>query len=220
MEDTNSVVVTDEKLTQEQIAAQEAAQKTEADAQAKADAEQSVYKQELAKITAEKDKAETIARQKEGALKEERLLRKAAEDAKIVAEEKASKVDLTVDEIDKRLEAKLAARDFTQALAQVSNDPDEQKLVKHHYETSIVKTGNVAADLQMAVAIANQHLINQAREAQAQREQGESKTAGFQGSGSYGRSGQPAYQTEPSLKAAGALLDKWGLGDAKKHLGK
>ncbi len=157
-----TVLSEDEKLAAEE-AAKVAAEK---------EAEDNVYKQELAKLQAEKEqaeadklKAEEIARQKNGTITEEREKRKSAEAAaKALAENQISDEDL-----DKKLEAKLNAREFQQRLKTVSENADEQKLILHHYETSIVKTGNVETDLARAVAIANAHLIDQAKQAQVDR---------------------------------------------------
>lgn len=196
----------------------------EAAAVAEQAAKESVYKQELAKLQAEKDKAEEdklkaeeIAEQKSGAIKEEREKRKAAEAA---AKALAESSQVSEEELDKKLEAKLNARDFTQRLKSVSQDPDEQNLIKHHYETSIVKTGNVETDLARAVAIANTHLIDQARQAQIEREEQETRTMGYQKGNPKAPKGTPAYETDPTLRGAASLLDRWGRGDSKKFLGK
>ncbi len=122
--------------------------------------------------------------------------------------------------MDKKLEAKLNAREFSQKIKEASQDPDEQALIKHHYETSIVKTGNVETDLARAVAIANAHLIDQAKQAQVEREVAEGRIAGFQGGSPTGKPGKPIYETDPIQRSAAAFLDRLGMGAAKKHLGK
>ncbi len=210
-----TVLSEDEKLAKEA-----------AEAEAKAAEEKTVYQTELEKLQTEKDeaeaakgKAEEEARQKTGALAEEREKRKAADAA---AKALAKSKEVSDEELDKRLDEKLAARldgkEFNQLLTQVTADPDEIALIKHHYETSIVKTGNVAEDLKKATAIANQHLVEQAKAAQIEREAVEGRTTSFLGSKTFSKQGKPAYETDPRLKQAAAILDKLGAGDAKKFL--
>lgn len=212
----DTVEIEDEKHDQtgEEKVAKEFA---EAEAKEKAEAEKTEYKRKLEELEAEKKKAEDIARQKSGALEEERAERKAAEAA---AKALAKSKDVSEEELDQRLESKLNAREFTQRLKEVSQDTDEQALIKHHYETSIVKTGNVETDLARAVAIANSHLVDQAKQAQLEREEQEARVTGFQGGSPTGRKGKPVYETDPVLRGAASLLDRLGMGSSKKYLGK
>lgn len=209
----DTVLSEDEKLATEETAKVEAEQ-----------AEESVYKQELAKLQAEKEqaeadkaKAEEIARQKNGTITEERNKRKSAEAA---AEALAESAKITEAEFDKKIEEKLNVRDFNLKIKEISSDPDEQALIKLHYETSIVKTGNVETDLARAVAIANSHLLDQAKQMQEERETRENKQANFQGGKPTGRPGKPAFETDPTLRGAATFLDRLGMGAAKKYLGK
>lgn len=214
MEET-TVLSEDEKLAQETKAAEAAAAKEE----------KTVYQKELERLTAEKEAAETeakkqedIARQKTGALKDEKEKSKAAEAA---AEALAEAAKFSQQDLDKRLDERFANEKFNTLLLQNTSDPDEQALIKLHYETSIVKTGNVETDLARAVAIANSHLVEQARQAQIEREENEARTVSFQGGQpNKGRPIKPAYETNPTLRAAANFLDKLGMGGAKKYLGK
>lgn len=205
---------------EKQAAAQEAEKKAAVEA-AKLEAE-SVYKQEnerLAKENLEKSDALLVERSRRKEADEKAEAAKTAAEALAEANKNAEAAKgLSVEEIDSLLETKLAKREVEQRLLQTSSDPEEQKLVRFHYDNSIVKSGNVAEDLKKASAIANQHLVEKAKQEQFEREQGEGQMAGFQGGRPTGRSGKPAYETNPTLKGAAALLDKLGVGDAKKYL--
>lgn len=215
MEDT-TVVSEDEKLAQKA--------KEEADA-AKLAAEEAktVYQKELERLQTEKEaieteaeKQKTILRQKNGALAEEKEKTKAAEAAAKALVETAKISD---EEINKKLDERFASEKFNRLVEESSADPDEQALIKHHYNTSIVKTGNVEADLKMALAIANAHLVGTARQAQIEREAQEAVVAGFHsGKNSSGRPVKPAYETNPTLKSAAALLERLGAKEAIKNL--
>ena len=214
----NNTVVTDDEKPVEEVATSETTTETTEKTTTEIASEdaKSVYEKELEKLETEK-------RQKEGALKEERRLRKEAEAAKKAAEDKLAEQaqgdkPLTTKELDKRLSEELTKRDFDQSVRGYTADPKEQELIKHHYDNSIRKTGDVATDLKMAVAIANQHLVDQAKRVQIERENAEAQNARFTGGQSYGRTGKPAYESDPRLKGAAALLDKIGAGDAKKFL--
>lgn len=203
-----------ENLTEEQKAEAEAKAAAEAEAKAKADAE-SPYKKQLEQLEVEN-------RQKAGALEEERKKRLAAEAAaKALAEANTagdSEKNLSTEELKKWLDAKFEARDFDQQLAQFTGDVEEQKLIKAHYETSIIRTGNIAEDLKKAAAIANSHLVEQAKKAQAEREASEAFGTGFQGGSSSGHQAKPAYTTDPIAKGAAQLLEKFGRKDSIKYL--
>ncbi len=210
-----TVVADDVKSTEEQtdptLTTDEAVVETD-----QAVEQESVYKKENARLEAE-------ARQKAGALKEEREKRKAAEkaaEALVKANEEDKKNTLSSEDVDKLLEEKLAKRDFEQQLSQMTIDPEEQKLIRTHYENSIKRTGSVTADLKMAAAIANEHLIEKAKSEEMERNQTEAFTTRFSGPTAYSRPGKPAYETDPSLKRAASLLEKIGAKEAIKHLGK
>lgn len=216
MSEEKLVLADDAKTAEEKVEKTEAELKAEAAAveAEKAKAEQeTVYKKELAKLEAEKQ-------EKADALTVERSKRKAAEKANeaLVEATKETKVSPTTEDINKLLDERLAQRDFDQLVKQEAIDPDEQKLIKHHYENSIRRTGNVAADLKMAAAIANQHLVEQAKQAQIEREQNEGLQANFQSSRPYSRQGKPGYETNGTLKAAASILEKLGVPEAKKFL--
>lgn len=209
-----TVVDIDANLSEEEKANAEAeAIKKEEEAKAAAE---TVYQKELKRLEDEK-------RQKDGALKEERRLRKEAEEKlKLAEEEQKKKAEenkpLTAEDIDRRLEDRLKQRDFDQAVSNYTSNADEQALIRHHYAHSIRQTGNLQTDLKNAVAIANQHLVDEAKRVQYEREQAEGSMTGFQGGIVHRREGKPVYEANPNLRKAAELLDKMGAGDAKKFL--
>lgn len=182
-----------------------------------------VVVEEVSPYKAELEKMEAINRQKEGALKEERRLRKEAE-AKLKETTESTLDDgpkekyLTQAQVDAALDKRMAQQKFEAKLENLSNDPDEQKLVKFHYENSIVKTGDVATDLRMAVAIANQHLVERVKNAEAEREGNEFMSAKVSGGNTYMREGTKG--TDPNTRAAAQFLKNIGAGDAEKFLRK
>lgn len=171
---------------------------------------------------------ETELRQKTGALEEERRLRKAAEAAKTTppAVEPPATTPVVTDD-DKPLTRKEAqalfeeqarARDVDSQIKQLTADPDEQKLIMLHYQHSIQRTGDVAKDVSMALAIANAHLIQEAKEVKIAREAQEARMANFSGGKPTARAGKPAYEADPKLRAVANILDQFGQGSAKKYL--
>lgn len=210
----NTVDNQDEKQVEDVDTSKTTAETTETTTESQDDV--NPYKAEL-------DKVQEIARQKDGALKEERRLRKEAEEKLKAATtsdiptsetQKEEKKYLTQDE----LEARLAREKFEIQLERVTDNTDEQKLVRHHYENSIVRTGDVAADLRMAVALANQHVVEQVRRAQADREVQESVVARVSGGSNYTR--PTSTGSDPTSRAVSNLLKKIGASDAEKYIGK
>ena len=178
---------------------------------------------EVSPYKAELEKMEAINRQKEGALKEERRLRKEAE-AKLKETTESTLDDgpkekyLTQAQVDAALDKRMAREKFETKLESISNNVDEQKLVRYHYENSIVKTGDVATDLEMAVAIANRHLVNQVKNAEAEREENEFIAAKVSGGNTYMRANSKG--VDPNNRATAQFLKNIGAGDAEKYLRK
>jgi hypothetical protein len=178
--------------------------------------EEDKYKKELDRLTA-------MNLQKEGALKEERRLRREAQaklDAKAVEplDDEPKVKYLTQVEMDAALDKRMAKQKFEDKLETVSNNVEEQKLVRYHYENSIVRTGDVATDLKMAIAIANQHLVEQVKKAEADREENEFINAKVSGGGTYNRASGKGTTTND--RAAAQFLKNIGAADAEKFLGK
>lgn len=172
--------------------------------------EENPYEKEIKRLEDEK-------RQKEGALKEERRLRKEAEKALAEKEGKAEdKKYVTPEELEKALDEKLKRSKFEDLVEKATSDPNEQKLIRHHYENSIRRTGNLETDLTMAIAIANQHVVQQAKKAEQEREGNEAFMAKNSGGNTYGK--PSAGKTDPISRGAAQFLKNLGASDATKHL--
>lgn len=193
--------------------------------------EENPYKQQLEglekdKVQLEKDKIqlETENRQKGGALKEEREKNKGYDEKLeeinkkidgLKDDKKIEKEPLSEDDIDKRFDDKFAKKEVKDGLKEIDNE-DERKLTEHHYENSIVKSGDVEKDLKNARALANQHLIEKAREQDIEIDASQDAMTKMSGANSV--SGDRGKAEAPIKKAAGQFLDNIGASEAKKHL--
>ena len=144
-------------------------EKTADDTATKTDEELNPYKKAMAKLAVEN-------RQKTGALKEEREKSKELEDrlAKLEGTKEKEDVEEEDEEEVKPKKRKIqGAREIVQEemrkqrfddkLLSASADKDERELIRHHYNNSIVKSGDVETDLSNAIALANKHLVDQAK---------------------------------------------------------
>ncbi len=184
--------------------------------------EDSPYKVELEKMKADLAKKDDLIRKKDGALKEARAKLK---EPKQELEDDEPKVGrpkaLSAEEVRQLYREERNAERFEEMLNQATSDAQERELIKLHFDNSIKRTGNVTADFKMAVALANQPLIDQARNARFERETAERGTIQSMGGGSFQRSGQPGYMSDPALRTVANILDKLdGDGKTKKYLGK
>lgn len=183
------------------------------------------YKKEMAKLAVEN-------RQKTGALKEEREKSKELED-RLASLEKAKEEKEVVDEEEEEevkpkkrkiqgareiVQEEMRKQRFEDKLSLISNNKDEQQLIRHHYNNSIVKSGDVEQDLSNAVALANKHLVDQAKKAEAEREDNEALSAKFSAGRSYSKQGKPAYLSDPIKKGAVEILKKLGIPDGEKYV--
>lgn len=177
----------------------------------------------------ENQQLETENRQKTGALKEERAKNKELE---VTIDEKISELDKKLEEIsetgdtyskkevEKLLEDKLAVRDVKDKLQILTDDESERKLTFHHYENSIVKSGDVEKDLKMAQALANQHIVDEQKAQEKQNEQNENFMTRFSGGTASHKKGGDSYKKNPALRGAAEALKKLGADEAVKHLNK
>ncbi len=181
--------------------------------------EENPYKKQMAELAIEN-------RQKAGALKEaktktkeleERL--KALEESKTDDEEiKPTRKYISPEEADKLMEEKIKAQKLEDLILQSTSNVDEQNLVRYHLNNSIVKTGDINKDLTMAIAIANSHLVSQAKSAETERLNRENISAQYSMGRSYSKQGTPSWQADPIKKEANELLKKLGIKDGEKYL--
>jgi len=209
MEETNTVADLDEKQVEE-VASESTAETTE---QTTEDTQVDPYEEQLKKL-------EMQNRQKDGALKEERRKRKELEtrleERETEETEETPSKGLTLEEVDKLFEKRLAKEKFESRLESFSNNENERKVIRFHYENSINRTGDVATDLTMAAAIANQHIIQKAKAQEQEQFETEATLARVSRGGVGARSsgtGQDALS-----RATAALLKNLGAEDAIKHI--
>lgn len=114
------------------------------------------YKQELARVEAEKAKEQEARIKAENAIIG--LKRKQKEDIEEEDEPKEDIAEIVKSQLSsfKNEILKETRQERMRGLVQsISSNPDEQALILHHYQTSIIPTGDLEADLRKAKAIAN-----------------------------------------------------------------
>ena len=100
------------------------------------------------------------------------------------------------------------------------NDEAEKKLIKYHYNNSIIKTGDIAKDLKNARAIANEHIIESIKKTREEAARNESEMTGYSAGipkRELNASDKGGPKDTPVNRAAAALLDKIDP-EAKKYL--
>lgn len=154
------------------------------------------YEKELRRLDDERKKAETIATQKSGALKEEREKRKKLEERLEKLERQGSDAKSIVEQVraelrqDKEIEA-------------LSSNPKEQQLIREY-----VKTKNLTPD--EAYILANRHVVIEQKRREAETDQEELALARLSGRSISGQS-----KTASALERMAAE----GLTEAeRKHL--
>lgn len=115
---------------------------------------------ELEQTKAEKEKFETMSKQKAAAISEERTKRKALEDKlkeKPSEEDKGDKKYLTTDELDALLEAREAKREQLRMVNELTDNEKERQVI-----LKIMEVKGVSAE--DAYVLANAHLVQKAKQ--------------------------------------------------------
>lgn len=127
------------------------------------------YEIELERIEADAAEKVRIAEEKAAKAEEDRLTQVAIKD-KAIEKEKAKTKD-TKDQWKAELKEELRQERLLEKAEQEINeqitDPAARKLALHHYNNSIVKSGNVAEDVEMALAIVERKRLQTLREMEA-----------------------------------------------------
>lgn len=156
--------------------------------------EPSPYEIELAELRKQKEAADALIQKKDEIIEHKNRA--------LQAEKKKAKADpSSEDAVTERVIERLA---FDRKVEAVTTDAAERDLIRHHYQNSIVRTGNVDDDLAMAVAIANRKTVMAQREAQAREEGRENYMTSFPASTA--RGSQKSTITDPILKQAEQLV--------------
>lgn len=123
------------------------------------------------------------------------------------------------DDIETRVLATVRAENQAKEVAQkvtvLTRDPDEQKLILHHLNNSVVRTGDIDRDLQNAMAIANTNIIMEQKRNLAIEERREDFLTSFPANNARGN--QPMQTTDPMQRQVEALVQKMNP-DAVKHV--
>lgn len=165
--------------------------------------EESVYAREL------REAQEELAKQKEITDKKEATIQALKKDKKT-----ASDPDLE-ERILARVRGENAQKELTQKVSVLTRDPDEQKLILHHFNATIVKTGDVDRDLQNAMAIANANVVWEQKRNIAIEERREDFLTSFPANSARGN--QPMQTTDPMQRQVEQLVAKMNP-DAVKHV--
>ena len=165
--------------------------------------EKNPYEAKLKELEQATEKNETMMRQKDGALKEEREKRRELEkrleeleNSSKQTKESDKKEPLTADDIDAIFEKKLAKQREVQEIEDVSSDETEKKLI-----VKLMESGR-ATTVQDAKVLANAHIIDEHKSMVQEREQEESIMANFSAGKTYGKRVKADFEKDPVLKAA------------------
>jgi chromosome segregation ATPase len=143
--------------------------------------EESVYEQELAELRKREDDLKQELAKKEEIIEHKN---RAIESTKKKLKESGASDEKEA--LLKRLEAlesKLSGGEVKQVLSKLTNDKAEAELIEHHYNNSIVRTGDLQRDIQMAMAIANSNVVLEQKRNRALEEGNENFLASFSKTG-------------------------------------
>lgn len=176
--------------------------------------DQNEYKQRLVELEAQLKERESQLHKKDEALKNKNRAINALK--KAAPEPEDDDVDALTEKVTARIEASMRAREAAAALREVSSDPDEQKLVKFHYDNSIKQSGDVQRDLKAALALANADKLYELRQAAARGEAREEEMASLAASMAPKPQPKSTIKTR-EMKLAESFLDAVAP-EAKKYL--
>lgn len=163
--------------------------------------ELSVYEKELAELKKREEESKNqVEKLKDIVDKKNRALE---------AEKKKNKPDFSEveklrEELDK-LRADIMGGELNKSISAITNDQAERELILRHYNTSIVKTGNLEEDLQNALAIANRSIVMEQKRNKALEEGNENFLASFAKNGSI-KGNAPAVSSDPIQRETEALV--------------
>lgn len=161
---------------------QEEAERLEAEAKAERD-------RLTADIAAEKADKERISKIKDKALADEK------EKTRSVKESWKS-------ELKEELRQERLLEKAQEQIESLTEDPAARKVIMHHYQTSIVRTGNIANDISMALAIANRKHLDRIIQEENMNDERNSKSIASMGGGDL--PGGSSFKGSPSATAQAA----------------
>lgn len=140
--------------------------------------DESPYAEQLERMRQREKELEDELKKKDELLEHKN---RAIEASKKKIKEELSTEDELAEKLLKRLEEKQNVRKLDELVSALSSDQTEREVIKRHYQNSIVKTGDISADLKAAVALAESDKIWEQRSNRALEERREDYIASFAG---------------------------------------
>lgn len=149
--------------------------------------QESPYAKQLEELQKEKERLESeLAKKDEIIEHKNRAIDTTKEKLKEV---KSKTTDEDIEErLLKRLELKNAEREIDAKISALTGDEAEAKVIKHHLQNSIIRSGDVDRDLRAAIALANSDRVWEQRANRAMEERREDFMTAFRPSSVRGES--------------------------------
>lgn len=126
--------------------------------------------------------------------------------------------DALADRLLRKMDERNVERDIQSKIASLTSDSAEREVILRHYQSSIVRTGNVEEDLKNAIALANRDVVWEQRRNRALEERREDFITSFAGTSLRGDTGS-SRTNDPIMAQTEALLRSINP-EAIKHLKK
>lgn len=176
---------------------------------------ESPYAKQLEELQKEKERLETELAKKDEIIEHKN---RAIDTTKEKLKEIKSKTpDEEIEErLFKRLELKNAEKEIDAKISALTGDEAEAKVIKHHLQNSIVRSGDVERDLRAAIALANADKVWEQRANRAMEERREDFMTAFRPSSVRGET-RASITSDPIRRQAEELVRAINP-DAVKHL--
>lgn len=162
---------------------------------------ESPYEKQLAELRKRAEEAEAKLQEKDKIIENKN---------RAIESTKAKLKDVTPeDELEerllKRLEEKQQKESISSRVSALTNDAAERDVILHHYNNTIVKTGNFEEDLKNAIALANRDNVWEQKRNRALEERREEFMTSFAGTSLRGES-KTTHISDPILAQAAELI--------------
>lgn len=162
---------------------------------------ESPYEAQLAELRKRAEQAEAKLKEKDEIIENKN---RAIETTKKKLKEVTPEDELE-ERLLKRLQEKQQVESVNARVSALTNDPAERDVILHHYNNSIVRTGNFEEDLKNAIAIANRDNVWEQKRNRALEERREEFMTSFAGTSLRGEGSAPRI-TDPILAQAAELI--------------
>lgn len=201
-EDTQVSADETENSTNEDTETTENAASTQEDSGDGEKQELSPYERELAKLRKRDEEREKELAKKDEIIEHKNRALEATK--KQLKEAKPSEVEELKAKIAK-LESRVGGDEAKRLISTLTTDQAERELIEHHYNSSIVKTGNLVDDIQNALALANRSVVMEQKRNRAIEEGNENFLASFAKGGAV-KGDQPGVTLNPIQRQAEDLV--------------